>query len=84
MPDLKKLAVDYFERHSDSQECHIASNGLVFHTASFAQSYVNGANLEDETIKPFKRKETLKVVKPVDAKPADVKPADAKPLTLAK
>ncbi len=84
MLDLKKLAVDYFDRHTDSQECHITSNGLVFHNPSFAQSYVNSANLGDESITPFKREKTLKAAKPTDVKPADVKPTDVKPATAAK
>ncbi|EKT3967129.1 hypothetical protein [Flavobacterium psychrophilum] len=54
MSNHKKLAVDYFERHQASNECHITSDDRVFHTKGSAESFV--ATLEDQKISSFTRK----------------------------
>ncbi len=49
------LAVDYFERHSTSNECHITSDGRVFHAIGNAISFANEHNLQDQTIESYTR-----------------------------
>ena len=51
------LAVDYFERHSTSQECHITSDGRVFHTSGNAISFANEHGLQDTTIESYTREQ---------------------------
>ena len=51
----KELAQDYFERHSISNECHISSDGRVFHTSGHAISFVQEHNLQDQTIESYTR-----------------------------
>lgn len=46
-------AKDYFNRHPTSQECHITSDGRVFHTTGAAQGFAG--TLNDETIETYKR-----------------------------
>lgn len=53
------LAVDYFERHSTSNECHITSDGRVFHTSGNAISFANAHDLQDQTIESYKREQIL-------------------------
>ena len=48
----KDKAADYFGRHKND-ECHITSDGRVFHTIGSAQSFAAG--LKDTTIESFKR-----------------------------
>lgn len=48
----KKLAADYFGRHTGN-ECHITSDGRVFHTKGSADSFANG--LKDTTVQSFTR-----------------------------
>jgi hypothetical protein len=48
----KELAADYFARHSND-ECHITSDGRVFHTKGSADSFANG--LKDNTVVSFTR-----------------------------
>lgn len=50
----KDKAADYFGRHKND-ECHITSDGRVFHTIGSAQSFASG--LKDATIESFKRAE---------------------------
>lgn len=50
----KDKAADYFGRHKND-ECHITSDGRVFHTIGSAQSFAAG--LKDATIESFKRAE---------------------------
>ncbi|TDX86181.1 hypothetical protein [Epilithonimonas xixisoli] len=57
----KNLAVDYFERHSTSQECHITSDGRVFHTNGHAISFASEHNLQDQTIESYKREQVATV-----------------------
>jgi hypothetical protein len=48
----KELAADYFARHTNN-ECHITSDGRVFHTKGSADSFANG--LKDNTVVSFTR-----------------------------
>lgn len=49
------LAQDYFERHSRSNECHITSDGRVFHTHGYAISFAQENNLQDQKIESYTR-----------------------------
>lgn len=49
------LAQDYFERHSQSDECFITSDGRVFHTYGHATSFAQEHQLQDQTIESYKR-----------------------------
>ncbi|MBU4536983.1 MAG: hypothetical protein L6264_07325 [Weeksellaceae bacterium] len=49
------LAQDYFERHSRSNECHITSDGRVFHTSGHAISFAQENNLQDQKIESYTR-----------------------------
>ncbi|MBT0550244.1 hypothetical protein [Riemerella anatipestifer] len=49
----KEQALDYFNRHPYSNECHITSDGRVFHTLGAAQSFAG--TLEDQVIESFSR-----------------------------
>ena len=49
----KELAADYFSRHGSSNECHITSDGRVFHAKGAADSFANG--LKDKTVESFTR-----------------------------
>ncbi len=44
----KSLAADYFSRHQSSNECHITSDGRVFHTKGSADSFASA--LKDSTV----------------------------------
>lgn len=46
-------AQDYFKRHPSSNECHITSDGRVFHTLGSAQGFAG--TLEDQTIESYKK-----------------------------
>lgn len=48
-----ELANDYFERHTLSKECHITSDGRVFHTIGHAMSFAQEHNLEPQTIESY-------------------------------
>lgn len=49
----KEKAVDYFDRHPSSNECHITSDGRVFHTIGAAQGFASG--LKDDKVDSFTR-----------------------------
>lgn len=49
------LAKDYFERHSISNECHITSDGRVFHALGHAISFAQEHDLQDQTIESYTR-----------------------------
>lgn len=66
----KELAADYFARHESSNECHITSDGRVFHTKGSADSFANG--LKDNTVASFTR----------DGKKEESSGSDAKVLSL--
>ncbi|MGZ9736796.1 hypothetical protein [Flavobacterium sp. GNP002] len=53
----KDKAADYFSRHQND-ECHITSDGRVFHTIGSAQSFAAG--LKDAKIDSFKRTDVEK------------------------
>lgn len=55
-------AADYFKRHSTGTECHITSDGRVFHTKGSAESFAVG--LKDQTVESFKRDEAKTADKP--------------------
>ena len=52
---LKDKAADYFARHKASQECHITSDGRVFHTKGSADGFAN--NLKDNKVTSYSRTE---------------------------
>lgn len=49
----KEKAVDYFDRHPSSNECHITSDGRVFHSAGTAQGFAE--SLKDNKVTSYKR-----------------------------
>ena len=57
MDKKRELAVDYFQRHPLSQECHVTSDNRVFHTKGSADSFAG--SLKDNAVTPFKRTEVL-------------------------
>ncbi len=58
MQKFKKNALDYFERHPSSNECHITSDGRVFHTNGSAEGFAG--TLDDKNIESYSRKVLLK------------------------
>lgn len=67
MQKFTDKAKDYFERHPVSEECHITSDGRVFHTKGSAQGFAG--TLDDQAIESYQRKVLLKAK-------AEVKKAD--------
>jgi len=53
MKKYTENAQDYFDRHPQNDECHITSDGRVFHTLGSAQGFAG--TLEDQTIESYKR-----------------------------
>lgn len=49
----KEKAVDYFDRHPSSNECHITSDERVFHSAGTAQGFAE--SLKDNKVTSYKR-----------------------------
>jgi len=49
----KEQAADYFDRHESSNECHITSDGRVFHTKGSADGFANG--LKDNKVTSYER-----------------------------
>jgi hypothetical protein len=58
MSKNKELAQDYFDRHQSSEECHITSDGRVFHNIGHAQSFAQA--LEDTDVESFKKAQFTK------------------------
>tara|TARA_R110000868_G_scaffold52171_6_gene165036 strand:+ start:22850 stop:23317 length:468 start_codon:yes stop_codon:yes gene_type:complete len=59
----KDKAVDYFDRHKESQECHITSDGRVFHSIGSASGFAN--TLKDNNVTSYTResvKEPTKII----------------------
>ncbi|WP_234111677.1 hypothetical protein [Chryseobacterium sp. R2A-55] len=54
MKNFTEQAQDYFERHPSSEECHITSDGRVFHNNGGAQGFAG--TLNDQTIESYNRK----------------------------
>ena len=54
MNKFKEEAIDYFDRHPLSEECHVTSDGRVFHTKGSAQSMAG--TLDDGAIESYSRK----------------------------
>lgn len=73
----KDKAVDYFDRHKND-ECHITSDGRVFHAIGSAQSFAAG--LKDAEIESFKRTDFEK--KTSDDSQDDSSDEDTKVLAL--
>jgi len=55
MSNLKEKAQDYFDRFTNSAECHITSDGRIFHGRGQADSFASG--LPDTEVKTFTRKD---------------------------
>lgn len=51
----KELAADYFSRHLSSKECHITSDGRVFHSKGTAEGFAN--SLKDNKVLSYNRSE---------------------------
>ena len=64
----QEKAVDYFDRHPSSNECHITSDGRVFHTIGSAQGFAQA--LPDNKVESFTREtpqvEAIDVVDPTE------------------
>lgn len=62
----KDKAADYFARHKESTECHITSDGRVFHSTGSASGFAN--TLKDNKVESFKRDSTaVENIEVVDA-----------------
>ena len=57
----KDKAADYFARHKESPECHITSDGRVFHSIGTATGFANG--LKDNAVTSYKRGDMAKPTK---------------------
>lgn len=53
MKKYTENAQDYFDRHPQNDECHITSDGRVFHTLGSAQGFAG--TLDDQIIESYKR-----------------------------
>lgn len=53
MKKYTEKAQDYFERHPSSNDCHITSDGRVFHTLGAAQGFAG--TLDNQEIESYKR-----------------------------
>ncbi len=53
MKKYTENAQDYFDRHPQNDECHITSDGRVFHTMGTALGFAG--TLDDQTIESYKR-----------------------------
>ena len=64
----KEKAADYFSRHKASNECHITSDGRVFHTKGAADGFAN--QLKDNKVESYTRDqfevENIDVNEPVE------------------
>lgn len=58
-----ELAIDYFERHALGEECHITSDGRVFHNSGSAQGFAG--TLTDHEVEKFTRAQIEKLNEPV-------------------
>jgi hypothetical protein len=73
---LLVLALDYFTRYPESQECHITSDNRIFHQQSTADSFA--LSLKDNTVESFTREEVVSGTEVVGATGAE----DDAPITL--
>lgn len=71
------LAQDYFERHSQSDECHISSDGRVFHTYGHATSFAQEHQLQDQTIESYKRAQISDVAENPTVEDAEAEEKDS-------
>jgi hypothetical protein len=79
MSKNKELSQDYFDRHPNSEQCHITSDGRVFHSRGTATGYAS--SLEDDTVYSFNRDgKKVQDIEVVNAQlqetPADETPGD--------
>lgn len=82
MKKYTENAKDYFDRHPQNDECHITSDGRVFHTLGAAQGFAG--TLDDQTIESFKRSVLEKESKTDDAGDKDAKLKELSELELVK
>ncbi|MDM1557061.1 hypothetical protein HX126_21125 [Chryseobacterium indologenes] len=54
MKKFTERAIDYFNRHPESNECYITSDSRVFHTIGAAQGMAG--TLDDQNIESYSRK----------------------------
>lgn len=54
MKKFTEKAQDYFDRHPSSDECHVTSDGRVFHNKGGAQGFAG--TLDDQDIESYSRK----------------------------
>lgn len=54
MKNFTDKAQDYFDRHPSGEECHITSDGRVFHTKGSAQGFAG--TLDNQDIESYSRK----------------------------
>ncbi|WP_102980121.1 hypothetical protein [Chryseobacterium scophthalmum] len=54
MKKFTEKAQDYFDRHPSSEECHITSDGRVFHIKGGAQGFAG--TLDNQDIESYSRK----------------------------
>lgn len=54
MKKFTEKAQDYFERHPSSEECHITSDGRVFHTKGSALGFAG--TLDNQDVESYTRK----------------------------
>lgn len=66
MKKFTEKALDYFNRHPSSKECHVTSDGRVFHTQGSAQSFAG--TLDNQDIESFKKSVLEKEVQDNDSK----------------
>ncbi|KQT17422.1 hypothetical protein ASG31_08405 [Chryseobacterium sp. Leaf404] len=66
MNKYTEKAQDYFERHPSSNECHITSDGRVFHTKGSALGFAG--TLDSQDIESYTRKGLEKETTEVTAK----------------
>lgn len=70
MKKFTEKAQDYFNRHPTSDECHITSDGRVFHNKGSAQGMAG--TLDDQNIESYSRKVFEKEKADNDSAPSQV------------
>ncbi|SIT25613.1 hypothetical protein SAMN05421786_11539 [Chryseobacterium ureilyticum] len=80
MKKFKERAIDYFNRHPESNECHITSDSRVFHTIGSAQGMAG--TLDDQKIESYLRKVLEKEGEFENEDESGTKPSDAEILAM--
>lgn len=80
MKKFKERAIDYFERHPESNECYITSDSRVFHNIGSAQGMAG--TLDDQTIESYLRKVLEKEGEFENEDQSGAKPSDAEILEM--